>query len=77
MANATETTKRAAVWNPPRFHKLHLHDPAVGSGTRTPPTTADWEGSKIWDPSSPAASPTRGYRMPNSSDPVPYPYPWQ
>ena len=45
MANATETTKRAAVWNPPRIHELYLG--AVGSGTTHPPTTADWEGSKI------------------------------
>ena len=74
MANATETTKRAAVCNPPRIRRLDLH--GVESGSH-PPGTADWEGSKIWDPASPSASPTRGYRMPTSGEPVPFPYPWQ
>ena len=74
MANATETTKHAAVWNPPRIHELSL-DGAVGSGSH-PPSTGDWEGSKEWAPG-PNASPTRGYRMPRSGEPVPYPYPWQ
>ena len=71
MANATEHTERAAVWNPPRIHKILLD--AVVSGTRM---ANDWEGSKTWTPG-PNASPTEGYRMPTSGEPVPYPYPWQ
>ena len=73
MANATETTKHAAAWNPPRITELILG--AVGSGSH-PPGTADWEGARDWHPG-PNASPTRGYRMPTSAEPVPYPYPWQ
>ena len=71
MAKQTETTKRAAVWNPPRLHNLYLT--GVMSGGRM---HGDWEGSKEWSPG-PNASPTVGYRMPTSAEPVPFPYPWQ
>ena len=76
MAKQPETTRHAAVWNPPRIRKLNLHD--VESGTR--PSTSQWEGTTNHLPNAapPAFSaPSRGYRMPTSGEPVPYPYPWQ
>ena len=73
MANATETTKRAAVWNPPQLRELNLG--SVMSGSRS---GADWEGASTPSPSCPGdQSPTRGYRMSTSSEPIRCPYPWQ
>ena len=62
MANATETTKRAAVWNPPRFHKLTSR--GIGSGTK--PSTQQWEGGNIQR----NVHCTNQYRLPGSGEPV-------
>ena len=72
MAEQTTTTKQAAVWNPPRLVKLALG--STDSGTKSGPI---YEG--LTNPTAPpsADQPSAGYRMPNSGEPVPYPYPWQ
>ena len=74
MAEQT-TTKAAAVWKPPRLMKLALG--SIRSGSKGSPTFNIYEGSQ--GPSAPPTNdaPSAGYRMPNSGEPVPYPYPWQ
>ena len=73
MANATETTERAAVWNPPRIRKLNLH--AAGSGTLTTPgTDSRYEGGSTIPGD---RSTNIRYRMPNSGEVVTDPNPWQ
>ena len=66
MAKQPETTKRAAVWNPPRFLKLNPR--AAGSGTKQHPTNdVVYEGG---DGSTTNPHCTAAYRMPNSGEPV-------
>ena len=76
MAEQTTTTKQAAVWKPPRLRILGL---AVDTKSGNDPTKmgGTWEG--LTNPTAPpdANSSSAGYRMPNSGEPVPYPYPWQ
>ena len=72
MARETETTKRAAVWNPPRLNWLGVG--GVKSGSISGGTT--YEGSQR-EVGCPNDSPSTGYRMPTSSEPVLCPYPWQ
>ena len=76
MAEQTTTTKQAAVWSPPRLHKLMLgstRSGTLGQGTST------FEGSQGGPGAPPSFSqPSLGYRMPTSGDlPIPWPYPWQ
>ena len=74
MAEQT-TTKQAAVWNPPRLTKLALG--STDSGIKSSPV---YEGQTNHLPGGAPPSfnqPSAGYRMPNSGEPVPYPYPWQ
>ena len=77
MANATETTKQAAVWNPPRIRKYKVY--GVESGTKPSPTLYEGLTNPAVPPGSPAlqGSQSHGYRMPLSGEPVPWPYPWQ
>ena len=65
MVKQPETTKRAAVWNPPRIRKLNLR--AAGSGTKQFPNDVVWEGG---DGSSTTPHCTAQYRMPNSGESV-------
>ena len=76
MGKQPETTS-AAVWNPPRLRQLRLH--GVESGTK-PGGQSLYEGVQNHLPGQAPSdhnSPSTGYRMPTSSEPVPYPYPWQ
>ena len=46
MAKQPETTKHAAIWNPPRFAKLNLSRGVVqNDGIRSNPTATEWEGA--------------------------------
>ena len=77
MANATEPTKRTAVWKPPRLRELNLG--MVESGTKGSPQGTQYEGATQWPPvGPPGGSNSAGYRAPTSGEvPVPFPYPWQ
>ena len=63
MANATETTKYAAVWNPPRLTILYATATSSGSHMRQ----QYWEGGTS-NPVAPARNQNGNYRMPTSGD---------
>ena len=74
---AETTTKAAAVWNPPRLRVLGL-GVDTKSGNNPLKMGGTYEG--LTHPTAPPFgpnSPSAGYRMPSSGEPVPHPYPWQ
>ena len=73
MAKQPETTRHAAVWNPPRLHRLAARVAASGVRIETNQDNV-WEGG--------GGTPSRAglnhmYRVPTSGEPVTVPNPWQ
>ena len=64
MARQTETTKQAAVWQPPRLRRIYLKADFASGSLHQPYL---WEGGTN-NPGNPAGNPYANYRMPTSGD---------